>query len=221
MANLFRSTSAHELLKLAYANCEDLALLEQINAALAERKNPVAFHIQLEIGTLLQRAHDKQRRRALTMRREEESLLRRRMQQGFFEWPVTDAPASRFGFQGDVFFYEEGLLSYVGYSVGANGPPIKTRRLILDCVFHKELPRVQSAEHMLEWGEPRTAARLKKMADCLASFTRNAKRNTSHDLSSAIADWELDLEYLYSDYYVGKFQFAWPDPNSNLDATKT
>jgi hypothetical protein len=221
MANRFRSTPAHELLKIACANCQDLALLEQINTALAERKNSVAFQIQLEVGTLLQRAHDEKRRLALTMRREEESLLRRRMQQGFFEWPVTDAPASRFGFQGDVFFYTDGLLSYVGYSVGANGPPIKTRRLILDCVFHKELPRVQSTEHMLEWAEPRTAGRLKKMADCLASFTRNAKRNTTHDFSSAIADWELDLKYLYTEYYVAKFNFAWPDPSSDIDSTKT
>jgi hypothetical protein len=63
---------------------------------------------------------------------------------------------------------------------------------------------------MGSWALPASAHRLKKLADALASFTRNAKRRNNPALDSAIADWEHDLEYLYYRYYVGKFGFAWP-----------
>jgi hypothetical protein len=48
------------------------------------------------------------------------------------------------------------------------------------------------------------------MAHCIAAFTRNAKRRSAHDYAEAIADWEADLDYLYREYYVGHFSFAWP-----------
>ena len=30
-------------------------------------------------------------------------------------------------------------------------------------------------------------------------------------MQSAIKDWEQDLEFLYMEYYVSRFHFAWPD----------
>ena len=52
-----------------------------------------------------------------------------------FEWPTTDAPAARHGFDGDFFFYEHGLLSYLGYHVGGSGKTKSVRQQLLDCVF--------------------------------------------------------------------------------------
>jgi hypothetical protein len=131
-------------------------------------------------------------------------------EEGFFEWPSTDAPASIHGFSGDQFFYKEGLLSYVGYRVGRNGESQDTRIQILDCVFHNALPNVDSPEYMEGWGSPKTTTRLQKIAESIAAFTRNAKRNTGHDYSEAITNWEADLAYLYNEYYVDRFSFGWP-----------
>jgi hypothetical protein len=64
---------------------------------------------------------------------------------------------------------------------------------------------------MEEWGAPRTAKRLKKMAEAIASFTRSAKRNNSDSMSYAIEDWENDLPYLFENYYHHKLGFYWPD----------
>ena len=127
----------------------------------------------------------------------------------YFPWPSTEAPASQYGFQGDFFFYDKGLLQYVGYSVGHDGEPLHVRREILDCVFHNKLPNVNSLKYMQEWGHPKTPARLKKMANAIAAFTRLSK-NKSNDYGQAIDDWETDLDYLYKAYYVDKFNFAWP-----------
>lgn len=129
-----------------------------------------------------------------------------------FKWPTTDAPAGANGFTGDHFWYQEGLLSFVGYRVGkTHGVPRIKRQQILDCVIFNTLPRVNSQEYMDEWGHPRTAQRLRKLAEALASFTRNAKRKNSRSMEFAIDDWEADLSYLYESYYHEKLGFYWPD----------
>lgn len=129
-----------------------------------------------------------------------------------FKWPTTDAPAGANGFTGDHFWYQEGLLSFVGYRVGkTQGVPEIKRQQILDCVMFNTLPRVNSHEYMDEWGKPRTAQRLRKLAEALASFTRNAKRKNIRSMQFAIEDWEADLSYLYESYYHDKLGFYWPD----------
>ena len=128
---------------------------------------------------------------------------------GCFEWPSTDAPASKHGFTGDFFDYKDGLLSYVGYRVGKTGESESIRRRILDCVFNNKLPNVDSFDYMKEWADPKTSQRLEKMAHSLAAFVRNAKRRTD-DLSEAVGDWDADLRHLHDKYYVGKFHFSWP-----------
>lgn len=131
-------------------------------------------------------------------------------QEGYFLWPSTDAPASKIGYTGIHYEYKEGLLTYVGYHVGISGVAEPMRRKILDCVFYLLLPKVVSDAYMDEWGDPNTPARLKKTAECIAAFIRNAKRNTWGDYDNAINDWESDLKYLYDQYYVGNFHFDWP-----------
>jgi hypothetical protein len=53
--------------------------------------------------------------------------------------------------------------------------------------------------------------RLGPPTDSIAAFTRNAKRKRGSGMWAAIKDWEQDLEFLYTEYYVGHFRFAWPE----------
>lgn len=203
MTEINQATKTTVLLNLAHKNSDDCALLEKILKILGDRKNEKAFSAYREIGELL----DSCKKRKIEAERRESD--------GYFKWPTTDAPASKFGFDCENYSYNEGLLSFVGYHVGNNGKNTYTRRKILDCVFHNKLPRVNSEEYMNEWGTEETPARLKKMADCLATFIRDKKRN-SNDYSKSIKEWESDLDYLYEKYYVGRFNFDWPSKISYI-----
>lgn len=207
--------SSQDLLRLADLYSQDESLLEQISAALSDRRKDTDMYAVLHVGKLLQSLKDTATRNKV----DQQSALKRRRQQrrddGYFDWPTTDAPASKFGFEADNFLYQHGLLSYVGYSVGTNAPSDETRTDILDCVFHNQVPRVISPEHMIGWGAPKSAERLRKMANCLATFTRNAKRRMSADYGIAIAHWESDLDYLYRTYYIERFHFAWAVPDDD------
>jgi hypothetical protein len=69
---------------------------------------------------------------------------------------------------------------------------------------------------MDEWGADRSARRLRKMAECIASFTKNAKRREDESYDDAIREWESDLQYLYDRYYIGKFHFDFVWPSNSL-----
>jgi len=128
----------------------------------------------------------------------------------FFKWPSTEAQAGR----GRIFaqgWIEDGVLSYMGYRVGStNGRPTNTRHRILTQIFEGPLPPVFEARYLLEWSEEGSSARLQKMAETIAALTRNAKRRDSAKMWGAIRDWENDLKFLYHEYYVERFGFAWP-----------
>jgi hypothetical protein len=138
------------------------------------------------------------------------------MSQRFFHWPSTAVLPSSRALAGDQFWYSEGLLSFMGYRVGHNGVPASHRRDILDYIYHETVPRVHSAEYMRSWGIPKSRDRLKKMADSIAAFTRNARRNLFADMSAAIDDWEADLVYLKRTYYDRKYDFRWPPTHDNV-----
>lgn len=129
-----------------------------------------------------------------------------------FPWPTTtvfqsNASASKV----DKSFEQVGMLSFFGYKVGEEGVVTSERRNILDKLFvERALPQLNSHEYVKEWGLPRTATRLRKMAESLAAFCRNAKRRTSAQMSKSIDDWEADLAWLKAKHYDGKFNFAWP-----------
>ena len=108
-----------------------------------------------------------------------------------------------------VFPDETGLLRQYGYKVGANGLPERQRRQILDSVFLKPFPFVNDTAYLREWGEPNTSQRLQKLANCIATFARIAKRKKTSDCSESIQDWEADLAYLKRTYYDGRFDFRW------------
>lgn len=135
----------------------------------------------------------------------------------WFQWPGTDARAG----DGDLKLaglVSEGMLSYLDYHVGRTlGEPSHIRRAVLDRVFDSALPPVFPKPYMDSWGEKKSANRLRKMAETIAAFARNARRKVDDRLDEAIRQWEDDLEYLHDRYYVGRFGFGWPttkvDPN--------
>src|SRR5690606_17901515 len=135
--------------------------------------------------------------------------VRTRLSDDYFRWPSTEV------IDGDGQLASvprpEGMLSFLEYHVGrTNGQPPGVRKVILERIFSKPLPRVFDDEYMAEWSTPSSPRRLRKRAECLAAFARNAKTRNPGLLNDAIQDWESDLEWLHDRYYVGHFHFAWP-----------
>jgi len=204
MSNLWYRQSRDLVGMAEMASLEELELIMRI---LSERKNDVAFDCLRTVGDIYEK-----KKRNLHQSKKKSKLE----YDGYFEWPTTDAPASRYGYEGNFWFYTDGqgVLGFVGYKVGKQGIYQSTRRKILDAVFHNKLPNVISHQYMSEWGLPKSPQRLLKMANSLAAFARNGKRN-SLDMSDAISDWEVDLEYLRQTYYIGYFRYhdhgpLWP-----------
>lgn len=144
----------------------------------------------------------------------EKEWRRRRLKplnpEDYFSWPSTEAR----GGDGQLSFASslpEGMLTYLEYRVGrTRGEVASVRRATLDRVFAGHLPPVFPEDYMRSWADPGTSARLHKIAEAIAAFCRNAKRNDPEKLRDAIRDWESDLRYLYDVYYVAKFHFGWP-----------
>ena len=126
-----------------------------------------------------------------------------------FKWPDTEVGDGKGG--GDFERLDESFLKLLGYTVGKqNGLPASTRQIILDRCFMGKLPPLVSPTLVRSWGEPKSAARLKRIAYHLANLAKNFKKIETARYDTAIADWEEDLKYLYSTYYVGYFKFGWP-----------
>ena len=108
---------------------------------------------------------------------------------------------------------EIGVPRACGYRVGKSKPMHEEDRLsILRHIFLGEIPYVYSESHMREWGHPKSARRLRKLAGALASHCRNRKRamaKKGYDYSCAIQQYEHDLEWLKDMFYTGGFQFRW------------
>ena len=133
-----------------------------------------------------------------------------RLNPDHFVWPRTEATKGtgtfEIGHSPDI-----GMLAYMEYRVGrTNGQPVGVRRAILDRVVEGTLPLYGGIEYYDQWGKPNSAGRLHKLAEAIAAFTRNAKRRGKVRLADAISEWEADLEYLYTVYYLSRFGFGWP-----------
>lgn len=128
----------------------------------------------------------------------------------FFKWPSTEATPGATKIILDHLL-QGGLLSYLGYRVGnTQGVSSYVRHQILCQIFERHLPPVFPTHYLVEWSSARSSGRLRKMAETLAAFVRNAKRRDEDTLFDAIRPWEADLRFLYERYYVGHFHFAWP-----------
>ena len=89
----------------------------------------------------------------------------------YFQWPSTEADRGNGGFSGENW-PAEGLLKFMGYTVGATqGERVAVRELILERVFSGHLPRL--GRRRTCWsGDPKMAPRLRKMAETIAALTR-------------------------------------------------
>jgi hypothetical protein len=93
----------------------------------------------------------------------------------WFAWPSTDA----IGGNGKLILkpsVSDGMLSYLDYRVGRNGEAAPIRHGILARVFEAPLPPVFPPDYLASWGTLKSAARLRKLAESIAAFSRNAKR---------------------------------------------
>ena len=149
------------------------------------------------------------RKKALDLRKRIATRLTQ-LQETQFAWSTTRTNASSQNLSSNVFKYEEGLLKHYGYKVGISGLSQRERWEILDRVFSQPLLQIDNAAYLSEWGEPKSAKRLQKIADSIAAFTRNTKRRNRSSFSKAIQDWETDLTYLKRTYYNNYFSFQYP-----------
>lgn len=132
-----------------------------------------------------------------------------------FPWPSTTAfPSEKPELQLDGEFEERGMLAHLGYHVGKNGLPPKKRRGLLNSILESEtLPRINSKQYVLEWSTSGSSVRLRKMAESIAAFCRNAKRRKNATMSESIRSWEADLAWLKVQFYDNRFTFRWPSTN--------
>ncbi|MEO1376361.1 MAG: hypothetical protein AAFW70_19065 [Cyanobacteria bacterium J06635_10] len=149
------------------------------------------------------------RKKAIDLRKRIVSRLTQ-LQETQFTWSTTKAKSGSQNLSNDVFKYEQGLLKHYGYKVGRSGLSQTERWEILDRVFSQPSLQMDNTAYLNEWGEPKSAKRLRKIADSIAAFTRNAKRRNRSSFSKAIQDWETDLAYLKRTYYNNYFSFQYP-----------
>lgn len=180
---------------LAVSDWEDLRILEIIHYELEFRSRKKAVELRQKITTRLTE-----------------------LQRSQVEWPSTTVKVGLSNLPGGTIevdiSYGEGILSHYGYKVGINGLSRKERWEILDRVFLNPLLKMDNTAYLHEWGEPNSEKRLKKLANSIAAFTRNAKRRRRGNFGQAIEDWEADLAYLKRTYYNNIFSFKYPRPNS-------
>lgn len=133
---------------------------------------------------------------------------------GVPEWP-EEAHASEteaFGLEPGRFFHAKGMLSFMGYRVGRHADLTpEQRRRILDYVLLGRLPRVNDDDYMRQWGGPNSSERLRKLANTLAAFARNARRRRGQRWQHAISQWEADLAHL-KDRYHARYAADWHWP---------
>lgn len=94
----------------------------------------------------------------------------------YFDWPSTAAGRGDGSMPFDAW-HGEGMLAFLGYRVGStNGVAAQTRRQVLDAVFAQTLPPVNDPAYVRDWANPATGPRLRRLAEEIARFARNAKR---------------------------------------------
>lgn len=122
----------------------------------------------------------------------ENEWLRRRLdpasQDGFFAWPSTDAPGGD-GAINSLQWMQEGVLGFLEYHAGKGADlSSPTRQGILKRVFEGTIPPAFPKAYLDQWGDPGTAGRLRKIAESLAAFARNAKRRSDTRMDQAVSD---------------------------------
>ena len=171
---------------------------------------PILWNDSTGLRNLLQELRRRRSRRwNLTLRTHLELRLTE-MGQDYFVWPTTEAPIANGAGLHDIGMRSEGVLRASGYKVGRSaGLAARERRLILHEIYWDPLGGDFDPSYLEEWGAPNCGVRLQKLANTIASLTRNAKRR-GPEMLMAIQDWESDLAYLKATYYDRRYDFAWP-----------
>lgn len=129
----------------------------------------------------------------------------------YFKWPTTSLMSGRPEFPPDYNWEKNGPLSLFGYGVGnANALTDLRRRRVLTDVFQAHFLYDIPEKVRAEWGGAESSVRLQKMANSIAMFVKNAKRKEVPGYARAIDEWTSDLDYLYQEFYLHRFFFAWP-----------
>lgn len=133
---------------------------------------------------------------------------------GYFKWPHTNIYPGKGLFNPTKELMQIGVLAMMGYHVGrVHGIGDFLRHEILKSAYISDIPFVE-CDYMKAWSVPKTHWRLKKIAYCLASFAKNAKRKSNwYSYSQCIEEWEDDLAWLKRNFYDGVYdsKFEWPD----------
>jgi hypothetical protein len=177
-------TSTADMLTYAGDYREDPAIFEQIMLELNERDcTPFVAQISALREHWLQLIRREGARRAIKAQSP--------------EWPKRAVVGRAQALSDEVFAHAEGMLSFMGYSVGATSAvTTMERRQILTYVYTGQLPFVMSRAYTLEWGPPGSYKRLSKLKNTLLSFIRNAQRRRSN-MAIAIQEWQEDLKYIH------------------------
>lgn len=131
--------------------------------------------------------------------------------EGWPDWPSTRVPEESSGDLSNEEWWDCGLLTKMGYRAGSKAPPRSERRAILRRILEDpKLPEFNSPVYIAKWGKARSAVRLRKLANSIATFCRNGKRRRTNPPKKAIAHWEEDLAWLNKEFYSGRFAFEWP-----------
>jgi superfamily I DNA/RNA helicase len=177
-------TSTAEMLRYADDYRHDLEVYEQIMLELNDR----------DCSGFISQISELREHWRLLMRRESHREL---VQSGNPEWPLQAVVRRTEALSGRVFQDEQGMLSFMGYRVGA-GSKLTTmeRRKILTYVYLGDLPTVTSELYTQQWGKPRSRKRLVKLKNAIMSFIKNAQRRHGN-MEVAIGEWQEDLRFIY------------------------
>lgn len=194
------------LVKHAHANWDDDDILSKVNVQFMSERDPDAWaHLEDEVRKI-------HRQLVLLVRGQASGTVEIDDDDGIV-WPPQALQSRSVALKADCYWYEQGVLSFMGYHVGdSSSLSSHQRRLILDYVFAEQIPKVNDPGYMATWGAPGSDKRLRKMADSLATFARSAKLNRHADKSVAVFEWESDLAYLKRTYYRfgTKHHWKWP-----------
>lgn len=120
---------------------------------------------------------------------------------GRYDWPKLDCAAAQYGYTPrDFYAQSDGLMSYVGYRVGAKGQPRRVRWMLIDCVIHNVLPNVNSSDYMEQWGAPGSNERIAKLQSFLLFYS---ERQGHGDWRKAKTEYQEDLHYVDDRYITG------------------
>ena len=93
----------------------------------------------------------------------------------------------------------DGVLSAFGYHVGNFGiTDAGQRQKLLALIFEADLPPVLSPEYILEWGQPSSKQRLRKLSRVLRGLVSSKSKQVPNkkSLKRAVDHWKDDLSFL-------------------------